>query len=93
MNIQEAMKIVTREIANDPNYRITWQANIAMAFKDQWMKTMEINSDCVDYKTIHDIANKAANNFLDILCIEANKETAKELVAKWDRDREETPID
>lgn len=63
MNIQEAMKIVITEIANDPSYRVTWEANIAMAFKDQVMR----ETDFYDPEWLHNVSNKAANNFLDIL--------------------------
>lgn len=65
MNIQEAMKVITTEIANDPGYRIGWEANIAMAFKDAAAQTLVQNED--SRAVTHEIANKAASNFLDIL--------------------------
>jgi hypothetical protein len=69
--LSKAMKIVTAAIKNDPSYRITWQANIAMAFKDEYSTiTAEhgIDVDDVETNMIHDIANKAADKFLKILC-------------------------
>jgi hypothetical protein len=50
------------EALKDPAYRYGWQANIAMAFKDQ----MDYGND--DPSTSlgrHDIANKAAVRFLE----------------------------
>lgn len=90
MNIQEAMKIVTREIANDPGYKIGWQANIAMTFVDEMAANSE-DKDPAHLEFIHLVANKAATRFLDLLCMDANKETAKELADKWNKEREEAP--
>lgn len=70
MDIQEAMKIVTSELRNDLDYRRSWEANIAMAFKDTWSWTLGVNSDCVSGEMIHDISNRAARHFLAILCTE-----------------------
>lgn len=65
--IAEAMKVVTAEIKNDPGYRIGWQANIAVAFQDEFARQYKERLGDFD---IHDISNKAANNFLNILCRE-----------------------
>ena len=59
MDIKEAMGIVTKAIKEDEGYRIGWQANIAMAFYDEYNKS---NSD-----TIINISNRAADNFLRLL--------------------------
>lgn len=71
MNIQEAMEVVTNELKNDLDYRRSWEANIAMAFKDTWSWTLKENSDCVPSEMIHDISNRAARHFLAILCIDS----------------------
>ena len=65
MEFKEALKIVTDTIKNDPELRMTYKANIAMSFKD------ECNRLGTKYKSkwnIHIAANKAADNFLDLLC-------------------------
>lgn len=68
MTVPEAMKVVTEAIKTDPSYRVTWEANIAMAFKDEWVRKVgDHGSHKADYGDIHLVANNAANNFLDIL--------------------------
>lgn len=53
-----AVQILIKKLKEDEDYRQTWIANIAMAFKD-----------CYDEdKTFHEIANKAADSFLNNLC-------------------------
>ena len=63
MNLNDAINRVCVEIINDKSYRISWEANIAMAFKDAF--------DFLGYKhdneVLHEVANKAAANFLDQL--------------------------
>ena len=58
--IREAVACLSRHLLNDPDYRYTWQANIAMAFKDEHFRS-ENKED------IHEIANNAAKNFLRLL--------------------------
>ena len=57
------MEIVTEGIKNDPELYYAYQANIAMAFKD------EHRGDIKKYKNKNDIdilANNAAKNFLNL---------------------------
>jgi len=65
--IQNAIKVLTKALKADPGYRIGWQANIAMAFYDEYQRQLgkKLPSDI-----LLDVANKAANNFLDNLCYE-----------------------
>lgn len=58
--LREAVKAVTDAISQDPGYRISWSASIAMAFKDEVARNPSAS--------VHDQANAAAENFLDILC-------------------------
>jgi hypothetical protein len=62
--IAKAVSILCEEWRNDPAYFYAWQANIAMAFKDEFDRSF-INiglGDTIDQ--VHRIANQAAINFL-----------------------------
>ena len=63
VNLGEAIDRVCEEIKNDKGYRISWEANIAMAFKDQF----HFSGHKHDAKIVHEVANKAAAAFLDQL--------------------------
>lgn len=69
MNISQAVKTITTEMKSDPGYRIGWQANIAMAFKDEWQRAVDSGGLPSTPEQIHVIANKAADNFLNILSL------------------------
>lgn len=58
---KQAVETLVKALKEDPDYRESWKANIAMAFKDAYD-----NADVMD--EIHTIANTAADNFLNILC-------------------------
>lgn len=74
--LREAIDILCSELQKDKSegsYYYSWQANIAMAFKDEFDRKLE------EHKThatkwlfkengVHEIANNAAKNFLDMLC-------------------------
>lgn len=57
-DVKIAVQIFSRAIKDDPDYWRTWQANIAMAFKDEWERNINLKT------SIHIIANNAARNFL-----------------------------
>ena len=64
--ITQAVRTLSLALKEDPELRMTYQANIAMAFKDEVAQhrrpiTTFSNSD------VHEIANKAANAFLNNL--------------------------
>jgi hypothetical protein len=62
--ISNAVKLLVKELKKDNSYYYSWQANIAMSFKDEY------NRYCKRYKNrtdIHKIANNAAKNFLNLL--------------------------
>ena len=69
MDIQEAIKVLTNELENDESYRIAWESNIAMAFKDSWSSHMGVNSDCIPFSDLHSISNHAARYFISLLCM------------------------
>lgn len=67
---KEAVETLINSLKTDPGYRESWKANIAMAFIDQynWATEMNVaNKYKHDPAVIHEIANKAADRFLDLL--------------------------
>jgi len=68
LTTKEAVEILVKSLQLDPGYRYGWQANIAMAFVDEFQRSKFL--DQVPYCEIHKIANKAADNFLDLLCMD-----------------------
>lgn len=60
------MKLVidrlTKQLRKDEGYYLTWQANIAMAFYDEFRRSKPKN-----LKQVHKAANEAAQNFLNML--------------------------
>lgn len=55
---------ILQEAIKDESYRQAWVANIAMAFKDEYARCPK---EKIDSDDIHEIANKAAGNFMDLL--------------------------
>lgn len=67
MTLKEAVSVLTKHLKEDENYRMTWRANIAMAFQDEYTRHQDEPSG--QKASIHEISNKAAENFLDVLCM------------------------
>lgn len=65
-DIKKAVDILSSRLRSNKKYFETWQANIAMAFYDEYKKT-NINDDEEWLHRIHTIANTAAENFLNLL--------------------------
>lgn len=66
-DVPHACGIVFKALREQPDYYQAWQSNIAMAFKDQfyWTVRDKVGNDL--YVELHEIANKAAQNFLNLL--------------------------
>lgn len=68
--------LILSKALKDPDYYIAWQANIAMAFKDEWDDNFDlrvINQKMLEdgeKTSVHIIANKAAKRFLDMFLYE-----------------------
>lgn len=73
ITLEEAMKVVCQAIREDKAYRIGWQANIAMAFKDEYNLFEQRGGMIAPPGAIHSIANKAADRFLNILIGESKE--------------------
>ena len=73
IKIEEALKVLSKELKEDPDYRNTWVANIAMAFKDEvelngiHAPNKENHSILMTREMLHKIANDGADKFLNIL--------------------------
>lgn len=68
MTISAAIKTIAKEIREDDGYREGWQANIAMSFYDAFRNSP--HGPDVPHEELHEIANRAAKNFLGLLCAE-----------------------
>lgn len=66
--IHKAIDTLQRSLKKDEGYRYSWQANIAMAFYDEFRRSKPKN-----LTQVHEAANKAASNFLDTLCLQLKK--------------------
>lgn len=64
MKLGWAIKTLVETLIEDKNYRVAWHVRIATAFKDEYNKTPEGLNIHIDT-----IANLAAENFLNQLCL------------------------
>ena len=57
------------DLKKDPSMRIAWVANLAMAYQDSFDWYVKKNPGVVlTRKDLHNIANTAAEHFIDLLC-------------------------
>lgn len=74
MKVEEAVKTLTKALKEDSEFRETYKANIAMAFKDEVERSgvhspnPENHSILMTRDMLHKIANKSADDFLDLWC-------------------------
>ncbi len=66
LSVEHAVRKLTDAIKKDEGFYISYQANIAMAFKDEYGRCDEKYKN---KKDIHRIANVAAKNFIDLWCM------------------------
>lgn len=75
--LKSAIEVLIKHLSEDKaeeSYYYAWQANIAMAFKDEYDKFIReggIPEVVLRPYEVHEIANNAAKNFLDNLCMPA----------------------
>jgi len=65
-NLSDAVKLLTKAIKEDPDFKLGYIANIAMAFVDECEGASGFEN--VSFDTLHEAANKAAERFLDNWC-------------------------
>jgi len=63
--LAEAMIVLKEAFLTDDDYRIGWQANIAMAFYDEAIRR-DIG---VSHDELYNLSNKAAENFIKLLTL------------------------
>jgi hypothetical protein len=67
MKLEDAIKTIQEHIKNDPHYRLSWEANIAMCYKDEVVNYRKgIRKKYLNNNDRHIIANNAAAKFLDL---------------------------
>lgn len=66
--MRDAINRLIDALEADESYRYGWQANIAMAFKDEWQRAVDSGGLPTAPDQIHEIANNAAKHFLTLLC-------------------------
>jgi len=62
--ISEAVSVLTKALKKDERFFMSYQANIAMAFYDEYRRT----GNNLSHSKVHTVANKAAINFLNLWC-------------------------
>jgi len=67
MSIEKARKELTTAIKEDSDFREGYKASIAMAFKDEYTR-FKGEKPYLNSNDIHNMANKAADNFLNMWC-------------------------
>lgn len=63
MELKDAIKQLRKSLKEDEGYYISWQANIAMAYQDEAVRMGSRDSK----KTLNEIGDGAAKNFLNLL--------------------------
>ena len=62
------IKELCKRLETDEGLYLSYQANIAMSFKDECSRyKKKSGKNYLSYKDIHEIANKASQNFLNLL--------------------------
>jgi len=64
VTIERSIQKLGSELKEDPEYFHVWQANIAMAFFDEYQR---FNKKYKNRGDLHKISNEAAKNFLNLL--------------------------
>ena len=65
--LTNAVTLLREALKNDPDYYMSWQANIAMSFQDEMSAySQEVIPDSVK-RLAHQISNRAAEKFLNLL--------------------------
>lgn len=61
--MESTIKNLVKGLKKDKGYYISWKANIAMAFYDEYRRT----GNNLSHHKVHAVANRAADNFLKLL--------------------------
>jgi hypothetical protein len=66
--VEEAVQTLREAFKNDPDFRDTYKANIAVCMQDEHHEYTKKGKKHVGVKAIHEISNKGADRFLDLFC-------------------------
>lgn len=82
VELGRAVRTLTTALSEDPDFRRSWTANIAMAFFDEVRRTPQFSNDQgqignLTHDRLHEASNKAAEHFLDLLCMDNEKPETK----------------
>lgn len=67
LDVPSAIKVVAGALKNDPDYRVTWKANIAMTFLDHFQNKYESTLNMWQKNQLHEDFNEASDKFLNLL--------------------------
>ena len=67
ISVAAAVQRIAKALKEDDGYKISWIANVAMPFKDEWQRSVENGGLPATKEQIHEIANKAAEHFVWLL--------------------------
>lgn len=71
ITLEEAIEVLCNALKEDSSYYISWQANIAMAFQDEFKNQEKYHNGFTRWlfleNGLHTISNEAAKNFLNSL--------------------------
>jgi hypothetical protein len=65
--LPDAVATIAEALRNDPDYFISWQANIAMSILDEFERIKEERGVQLAVEDIHGICNRGAKHFLKLL--------------------------
>jgi hypothetical protein len=65
--LPDAIAVLTKALQDDPEYYITWQANIAQSIILEFDKIKEERGVELAVEDIHGICNRGAKHFLNLL--------------------------
>ncbi len=69
MKLATAIQVLQQALKEDKDYRMTWQANIAMAYQDaEGQYKRKTGKKQLNNGDKHVVANNAADHFLTLLC-------------------------
>lgn len=70
LSLSQSISTLCESLKHDDGYFYSWQANMAMAFYDEYHNVERLNSGpkgALAHPNIHAISNQAAKNFLNLL--------------------------
>jgi hypothetical protein len=71
-DLKKSVETLCCALRKDPQYFESWKANIAMSFKDEFRTVHPGAMSPNEWNNLHQIANTAAENFLNLLIRESN---------------------